>query len=112
MTQGSKGGVRIDVKSSAHLQQWFIQSNELTPYGSLITIIYEGGSEGYFETRTVQEGFLTINPENSGIGSSCVEHTKPAARRDPAFNEDSIICKIVGGLTPLIEETVAKGLEN
>ncbi|CAB4065308.1 unnamed protein product [Lepeophtheirus salmonis] len=82
------------------------------PYGSLITVVYEAGPEGYSETRTVQEGFLTINPENAGAGSSSVIQTKPVPTRNPSFDEDNIIRKIVGGLTPLIEETVAEGLEN
>ncbi|XP_040568981.1 uncharacterized protein [Lepeophtheirus salmonis] len=82
------------------------------PNGSLITVVYEAGPEGYSETRTVQEGFVSISPENAGAGSTNVVDTRPAPRSGPGFDEDSIIRKIVGGLTPLIEETVAEGLEN
>merc|ERR1711892_137540 len=43
------------------------------PLGSLITVTYTAGSEGYQETREIQENFVTINPRPANRAAISVD---------------------------------------
>jgi len=91
------------------------------PLGSLITVVYTAGVDGYQETRTSQPNFVAIRAK----APRTVVEVIPAPVRviakaapKPVFvkpapvqntNED-LIAKIIAQLTPFIKDTVSNSL--
>merc|ERR1711981_1320334 len=88
------------------------------PLGSLITVKYTAGPDGYQETRTSEPNFVAIR-NAPVIEKPEVVPPKPAPVRPKPFvkpapakeesNED-LIAKIIAQLTPFIKSTVSNSL--
>merc|ERR1712106_472802 len=100
----------FNYKVADDLEQTYISRNEardgenvkgsysyVDPLGSLITVTYTAGLEGYQETREIQENFITINQRpanratvsvdisaNSRLQAQRVEETRLQAQRTQA----------------------------
>jgi hypothetical protein len=96
------------------------------PYGSLITVKYTAGPDGYQETRTSEANFIAIRaqPAKTVVEPVVTPVVKPApvqvfvrptpapARPPPQKEESSedLIAKIIAQLTPFIKNTVSNSL--
>lgn len=86
------------------------------PLGSLITVSYTAGADGYQETRTVEPQFITIRAKPGNVVQEPVAvpkpspvFSKPAPKPQEESNED-LIAKIISQLTPFIKSTVSNSL--
>ena len=113
-----------DEEHQTYIKQTEARENDLVtgeysyvdPLGSLITVKYTAGVDGYQETRTSEPNFVAIrNAPVVKIEPVEVVKPKPApARPKPApqkqeSNED-LIAKIIAQLTPFIKSTVSNSL--
>jgi hypothetical protein len=86
------------------------------PLGSLITVKYTAGPDGYQETRTSEANFVAILNAPVEIKPAEVVKPRPAPSmpRPAPFkkeedNED-LIAKIIAQLTPFIRSTISNSL--
>ena len=81
----------------------------MDPLGSLITVKYTAGPDGYQENRTTQLNFVEngILPVTTTPAPVTVKPV--AAKPKPTKNED-LIAKIISQLTPFIKSTVSNSL--
>merc|ERR1712038_946578 len=82
------------------------------PLGSLITVKYTAGPDGYQETRSVEANFVAIRNAPVVVDKPVVK-PKPAPARPtpaPATNNEDLIAKIIAQLTPFIKSTVSNSL--
>merc|ERR1711997_1021939 len=94
------------------------ESSYVDPLGSLITVKYTAGPDGYQETRSTEPNFVAIRNAPI-IEKPEVVPPKPAPVRPKPFvkpapakeesNED-LIAKIIAQLTPFIKSTVSNSL--
>lgn len=93
------------------------------PLGSLITVKYTAGPDGYLETRNVQEGFVVIRQKSNSAPALAVTQTqvRPIAvpqqtttlTSSTATTGDSdLVAKIISQLTPFIQDTVSNSLSS
>lgn len=113
-----------DEEHQTYIKQTEARDNDLVtgeysyvdPLGSLITVKYTAGPDGYQETRTSEANFVAIRAAPVKIEPVEVVKPKPApAKPKPAppkkeeSNED-LIAKIIAQLTPFIKSTVSNSL--
>lgn len=89
------------------------------PLGSLITVRYTAGANGYTEERTVQEGFVTIRSvdERPPAPVAPVRPAPPPRRPEPVptpveNNDSDLVARIIAQLTPFIRQTVSSSLQS
>ena len=92
------------------------------PLGSLITVSYTAGPDGYLETRNVQEDFVAIRQASSGSSSaSFAAPARPVAVVAPvqqqvstvsSSGDSDLVAKIISQLTPFIQQTVSTTLSS
>jgi len=114
-----------DEEHQTYIQQTEARDNDVVtgqysyvdPLGSLITVKYTAGPDGYEETRTSQPDFVAIRNAPL-VPVETVEVVKPKplpAKPKPTppkkeeSNED-LIAKIIAQLTPFIKSTVSNSL--
>ena len=114
-----------DEEHQTYIKQTESRDNDLVtgeysyvdPLGSLITVKYTAGVDGYQETRTSQPDFVSIR--NAPVEIQPVVEVvtpKPAPVRPvtkPVVKEESnedLIAKIIAQLTPFIKSTVSNSL--
>ena len=114
-----------DEEHQTYIKQTESRDNDLVtgeysyvdPLGSLITVKYTAGADGYQETRTSQPDFVSIR--NAPVEIQPVVEVvtpKPAPVRPvtkPVVKEESnedLIAKIIAQLTPFIKSTVSNSL--
>ena len=112
-----------DEDTQTYIKQTESRENDLVtgeysyvdPLGSLITVKYTAGEDGYQETRTVEPNFVAIRnapiiPTPEPVRPKPVPaRPKPAPAPKPESNED-LIAKIIAQLTPFIKSTVSNSL--
>lgn len=95
------------------------QYSYVDPLGSLITVSYTAGPDGYLETRNVQEGFVSIR-QASGSAPSAAP-ARPVAVVAPvqqqvstasSSGDSDLVAKIISQLTPFIQQTVSTTLSS
>jgi len=93
------------------------QYSYVDPLGSLITVKYTAGPNGYEETRESQPNFVAIRNAPLIPAEPVVEVVKPApapAKPKPTppkkENNEDLIAKIIAQLTPFIKSTVSNSL--
>ena len=81
------------------------------PLGSLITVKYTAGPDGYEENRTTQLNFIEngILPVTTQAPVTTVKPVTAKPTPKPTKNED-LIAKIISQLTPFIKSTVNNSL--
>ena len=110
------------------------------PLGSLITVTYRAGIDGYTEERSVQENFVTIRAQPvrsqqtivaaapaapaAPIVRNVVQQVRPAVQRvvttttssssanSAAADDGDLVARIIAQLTPFIRQTVTSSLNN
>jgi len=81
------------------------------PLGNLIKVVYTvNGDEGYSETRTVEENFITIRAKPVTKAVVVEPAPAPAPAPAPEASGDDLVARIISELTPFIKETVATTL--
>jgi len=93
--------------------------------GALVTVEYIANENGYQETRTLQENFITLNDNRNGYTQPEIIKTTPKPRpvtprptrapRPPpttaAPSDDDLVARIIAQLTPFIKTTVSNSLQ-
>jgi len=99
--------------------------------GALVTVEYTAGVNGYQETRTVQDNFITIRPVAPKPAVTLpvarpvpvvrpvrpvqpvqpVRPVAPAPAPVPEPSDDDLVAKIIAQLTPFIRDTVSNSLQ-
>ena len=123
---------RISTISKSTISRFHCTKNYFSSYvdanGSLVTVEYTAGVNGYQETRTVQEGFITIRPREPKPTVTIPAAPRPVVTRpvQPARpvrpaptpapapapeNDDDLVAKIIRQLTPFIRDTVSNSLQ-
>ena len=82
------------------------QYSFVDPNGSLITVKYTAGIDGYNEVREVQEDFVTISDKSNRVKPE----PKPAPRPPKPESDDDLVARIIAQLTPHIKKTVSESL--
>ena len=95
------------------------------PLGSLITVSYTAGPDGYLETRNVQEGFISINQQQAstsgssfGSTTSFVAPARPVVAQQQvstvssSSGDSDLVSKIISQLTPFIQQSVSSTLSS
>ena len=82
------------------------QYSFVDPNGSLITVKYTAGTDGYNEVREVQEDFVTISDKSNRVKPE----PKPVPRRPKPESDDDLVARIIAQLTPHIKKTVSESL--
>jgi len=78
------------------------QYSYVDPNGSLIIVKYTADdTNGYTETREVQENFLTVRSKPAPA---------PKPTQPPRRNDSDLVAKIISQLTPYIKQTVSDSL--
>lgn len=115
-----------DEEHQTYIKQTESRDNDLVtgeysyvdPLGSLITVQYTAGADGYQETRTSQPNFVAIRNAPVVEIEPVVEVVKPKPApvrpvKKPVVKEESnedLIAKIIAQLTPFIKSTVSNSL--
>ena len=97
------------------------QYSYVDPLGSLITVSYSAGPDGYQEERVVEANFIAIRARPDKPVEQAVQEevkpvvlpTRPAPVRPAPVQEESsedLIAKIIAQLTPFIKDTVSNSL--
>ena len=81
-------------------------------HGSLVTVEYTAGVNGYQETREVQAGFVTIRakPVKAKKPVVVAPPPRPAPPPPKRNNDADLVAKIIAQLTPFIKTTVSDSL--
>ena len=93
--------------------------------GALVTVEYIANENGYQETRTLQDNFITLNDNRNGYVQPEIIKTTPKPRpvtprptRAPtpapttaAPSDDDLVARIIAQLTPFIRDTVSNSLQ-
>lgn len=92
--------------------------------GALVTVEYIANENGYQETRTVQDNFITLNDDRNQPQPQPIR-PKPApkpvtprptprptpAPTTPEPSDDDLVARIIAQLTPFIRDTVSNSLQ-
>ena len=92
----------------------------------MVTVEYIANENGYQETRTVQDNFITLNADRNGYTQPEIIQTTPKPRpvtprptRAPTPapttappSDDDLVAKIIAQLTPFIRDTVSNSLQS
>ena len=81
---------------------------------------YTAGADGYLETRSVREGFVTINQQSSSSGfvapaQPAIIPQQPAVSTVTSTSSSSnsdLVGNIIAQLTPFIQQTVSSTLSS
>jgi len=94
--------------------------------GALVTVEYIANENGYQETRTVQDNFITLNADRNQPQPQPIRTTpkpKPTTPRPrptpaptpapttPPPSDDDLVARIIAQLTPFIRDTVSNSLQ-
>merc|ERR1712008_392426 len=77
--------------------------------GALVTVEYIANENGYQETRTVQDNFITLNADRNQPQPQPIR-TTPKPKPTPP-SDDDLVARIIAQLTPFIRDTVSNSLQ-
>ena len=111
--------LNLNIKDNFHFYS-YVDAN-----GALVTVEYIANENGYQETRTLQENFITLNDNRNGYTQPEIIKTTPKPRpvtprptrapRPPpttaAPSDDDLVARIIAQLTPFIKTTVSNSLQ-
>jgi hypothetical protein len=82
------------------------------PEGSLITVNYQAGPDGFSQTSDKKEGFIEIRPKPAAriAPTAAVAAPLVKAAPAPAIDQSALIAQIVAALQPQIANTVSSAL--